>query len=505
MKKGMIYLIALWVVLLGGIFVYSKIKNSGIPVDSKHKIETPTNETVSLEKYPYIDYTEYYNENDLKAERIYLEGEHSGSSYVKISGLKNKKLEEKLNNDFYEIVDKFIKNGYNNAYSNIHFNAFNVFSLCVSAYSNSNPDLKNTMICRNIDLTTGNELKISDIINTTNIKAPVAHAFYDSVAYTIQTEINNINMIFGYYDSCISNGGTTCESGLGGKTIDELKQELEKYNSYITDLEDESLKYARNFDLNQAFYINSAGITIEDCSYKDLPYVDAVKIQIFDNPRLFNFYYKYKTDESIFDGSYIGRKNLLYAAYRRYNGVNSPSDEILDYAVIFKDFGLAEDERYLEEPAFKNYLDSLDKSKFYYIHDLSSYEETLHVRECEMTKNVYDNEFRPAIIEKQKKRGSTSIYDIKNDNVSCKSMSLYFSNPNMYTIYEDGITKIYLRNNLEKANEINETIKNLIDEAKKNGSAYMTIKEVTESQITICISKHDKNGSGSEEYKTFDL
>ena len=84
MKKGKIIIIIIWVFLLIGIFVYSKNKKEVI-----EPIEPEIAQKESLDKYEFIDYTGYYDENDLFIEKLYID-EEQYFSYIKISGLKDK-------------------------------------------------------------------------------------------------------------------------------------------------------------------------------------------------------------------------------------------------------------------------------------------------------------------------------------------------------------------------------------------------------------------------------
>lgn len=505
MKKGMIYLIALWVVLLGGIFIYSKIKNSGIPVDSTPKANKPTNEKVSLDEYPYIDYTGYYTENDLKIEKIEFNTGLNYSTYIKISGLKDKELEERLNKMFYDEAKGLANEGYDRINSLPTINAFNILSVTIKAYLGG---MSPKTIYHNIDLTTGNEIKLDDILNTKNITRIVASAYYNSASYTIKAERRQEEITLDHYDYCINHSEINCGDVFGQRSLEEVNQQIALYDKYISELEDESLKYARNFDLNQEFYISPAGIIIENYTIHDIQYVDPIRILINDNPRLFNFYYKYNTKDSIFDGSYEGKKNLLYAQYNRYIGNEAPYDEILDNVIIHREFIPMPNEddqinkRNLADTALKNHLKTLDKNITYYIYGLSIHNDYLYISQNSMTNDVYNNEFIQLLRDKQMMSHSTSDY-IESDNISNESYYLYLKNPNVYTMYKDGIQVIYIRNNQEKADEINSFIKTNLEELKKNGEAYMSIDMISESKIQVKIVKY--TGDRQEITETFDI
>ena len=89
MKKRKIIIIIIWILILLGIFIYSKTRKEEI-------IEQEAYEPELLDKYEYIDYIGLYDENDLKTETIDFDDKYY-NNYIKISGLKDKKLEEQIN------------------------------------------------------------------------------------------------------------------------------------------------------------------------------------------------------------------------------------------------------------------------------------------------------------------------------------------------------------------------------------------------------------------------
>jgi len=495
-KKIVIILIVIWILLLTGIFLYSKTQKK-----VEESVEPPVIETENLSKFEFIDYTGYYDENDLKIEQIKFD-EENYNTYVKISGLKNKKIENRLNKEFYDTALSFLNDEDDSVHSYPTINAFNVLSVTISGTKNS--EIKT--IYRNIDLTTGNEIKMTDILNTKKIASVLASLYYNAEAYSIQSEKRYFEQDLDYYDSCIKNSNKDCEKILGSKTIDEINQEIENANNYMSTLEDESLKYARSFDFNEDFYITSAGIIINNFSVRDNKYHEPIRILINENPRLFNFYYKYKTNDSIFDGSYTGKKNLMYSEYARYASNNPPSTDILEYALIHKNF-FKEEEKILETESFKSYLESLDKSKFYCINDFNTYNDIIQLNQCTLTKELYEKEYKKYLADEMiKPHHSQGYYKVDSENVKCEYLKLYVNNPNVYTMYIDSKNRIYIRNNPQKASEINYYIDSKINELSKDGTAYLSDLEITENQITVKIGVYRNNYNYKEEiYETFDL
>nr|MBP3259314.1 hypothetical protein [Bacilli bacterium] len=473
MKKWII-LIIIWILALGGIFIYSKT----IKFD-ENIIKPPVKEKENLSKFQYIDYTDYYNENDLKVEKIKF-SENNSSNYIKISGLKDKELEEKLNKKFYDEANKILSESSGNVNSNLSLNAFNILSFYVETYNS-----KSKPLYYNIDLTTGDEIKMNDILNTTNITNILASNYYEAVA-----------------DSLASRYGYDVASDKRNTFLEDIdNQELK---NYIGKLEDDTLEYARNFDYNSEFYMTSAGIFISS-NYKDL-FNTRIRLFIDENPRLFNYFYKYKTKESIFDGSYTGKKNLMYAEYMRRSSMLPASMQVLDNAVVHKLLNFESniypsDESVFETPLFKNYLDSLDKNKFYYIDKIETgwgERDYIDLTQCTMTKEFYNNEYKKYLanqmINKDVVNSKTGYYNLRKDGVNCETITLFFNNPNVYSNSwsQGNNARIYIRNNSEKTAEINSYIETTIDKLKKEYPyAYISNFQITENQIIITINSRE--------------
>lgn len=500
MKRGKIIIIIIWILLLIGIFVYSKTKK-----EVNEEVRPDIVEKESLDKYEFIDYTDYYDENDLLVEEVKFD-EENYNTYIKISGLKDKELEERLNKLFYDTANSFLSEGHEHVSSYVNFNAGNILSVTINSYHVDTPKKKYF----NIDLVTGNEIKISDIVNTKNLIQPLSEAYYDAYSYSVGAEIRYPANSIELYNSCIEKNKPYCDEYLQEKTIEELNNQIAQFEKLIGEIEDKSLEFARNFDINQEFYITSAGIVLPNIKFDDVNNYETVMISTKNNPRLFNFYYKYKTDESIFDGSYTGKKNLMYAEYMKYRA-DAPTVEILDYATIHNDEVIAnyDEKNYIvETDSFKKYLETLDKNKYYYLYNFSEYQKEMHITQCEMTKDLYENEVKKEIADSILKSNHTQgYYSIKNDNVTCTNISFFRDNYNVSIVYDEDYNKIInILNNEEKTNEINNYIKTRKNELLDNNKKVLiNINSVTESQITIEILYSDDYSYNQKEIKVFDL
>ena len=505
MKHGKIIIIIIWILLLTGMFIYSKIKKEEI-IEPPEVIEQTTEIEESLDKYEYIDYMGYYDENDLSTEKLYID-EEQHFSYIKISGLKDKILESEINRKLYNMVSELKINDYKYAHSYVSLNAFNILSVYTEAV-NAND---NSFIPLNIDLKTGNEITLSDIVNTKNLIRPLSHAFYDSASFLINSQIKRKTMYLDEYNDCIKND-YSCDGLLSGLTLDETKELIKTYESYIPTIEAESLKYARNFDINTKFYITSAGITIPNVKMYDLKGNNDIMLYTKDNPRLFNYYYKYKNN-NIYDGTYEGIKNIMLSEYIQYLQIEKPHTELIDdYALIHFDSYDKKDEE--NKQLLDGYIKRLDKNNFTFIYEASIYkDEYFSFVECTMTKDTYNNEVKKEFADGMlKSRNTQGHYGLKNQNISCENKTIYLNNLNVEVInnYDTGgITVnhiIKIVDNREKTEEINNTIQNELNELiNKYKSIGVYIRNITETQIYIEIDYLDNDFKRYTKELIFDL
>ena len=502
MKHGKIILIIIWILSLTGIFIYSKTKKETIEV-----IEPTPEIEESLDKYEFIDYTGYYNENNLYTEKLYID-EEQYFSYIKISGLKDKSLEEKINKKLYDLVNEQMDKGYTRIHSYVPLNAFNILSVYIDAYKDSNSDYKTI----NIDLTTGKEITLSDIVNTKNLIKPISHAYYDSASFMINSEIKRKTMYLDEYNDCIKSD-YSCEGLLGGLSVEETKELIKTYENYIPTIEDESLKYARNFDINTEFYITSAGIIIPNVNMYDLKGNNEIMLYTKDNPRLFNYYYKYKKDESIYDGTYEGIKNIMLSEYIQYLQIEKPHTELIDdYAFIHFEYYNKNNEE--NKQLLDEYIKRLDENNFTFVYEASIYEdEYFSFSECTMTKDTYNNEVKKEFADGMlKSRHTQGHYGLKSKNISCENKMIYLKNMNVEVIYDYDNSnfatnqKVRIINNQEKTEEINNSIQNELNELiNKYKSIGVYVRNVTETQVFIEIDYYDNDFNRFVKELTFDL
>ena len=456
-KKGIITLIIIWLFALTTIILLSDKKK--IEEEEKEKEEQSYEPKIeSLEKYQYINYTDLYDDNDLKIERVIPD--YNTGNYMVISGLKNKDIENKINDRIYQIYTEMINNGYHITFFE-GVNAFNILSLRYSLSRDNEYDYEYHGI--NYDLTTGEEIKVSDILNTQNLEQIVYKEYFNSMSFWIESRIRYAEMPYNEED--------------------KNREQINEYKNRLSTLEDESIKFARNFDMNNyEFYINSKGIVFLNISdMKDLP------IETRNNPRLFNFYYKYKTDESIFDGSFSGAKNKVLTDI----SLNVECQKIDDYVYSRRNYYIENQNNDIEKSILEKYINRLDKNKFTLITNTfyNSYLESkeLQISECVVDKSEKDKYMKlfADAVEKPSMNGGVYI----NDS-ACYGKAIYEYNENVETNIQkengNNYIEVNIVNNKQKGEEITNAIKEEINTLlQEYDFIYPQVKKVNEDVIEI--------------------
>lgn len=495
MKKTKIIIVIIWILSIAGIVLYSKnIKQNK---KTTELVEEPI-------EHQYIDYTGFYDENDLSIEKLYLDDEEH-FSYIKISGLKDKKIEKKVNEKLYKLSKEEQDKGARSNNSYISLNAFNILSVYETVYEEKDYHYKTL----NIDLTTGNEIKLKDVLNETNMVGPISRAYYDTASFAIQAEIKNLNISISMYNSC-KERNEDCSHYEGNLSIDK-KIKLEEM---LNNIEDISLSYARNFNYDDEFIITSEGIEKFEIEIEDINNYKDLIIHTKNNPQLFNFYYKYKTNESIFDGSYKGRKNIFISDYYNYRHEMDYDIRKTEYGIIDYSTNDSEDNK---KEIIKKYLDDyekkLDKNIFTVAKNFETYGEISFI-ECKMSKEIYNNEMKK-IFADEKINSRYNRYSARkyNDEVTCEDKIVFYENTNIeFTrkyVDDESITDYIVVSGLEelKRNEINDTIKNKAQELKRNNNKniFMNADKITNNSFEIKIYYWDSNDKSHNETITFDF
>lgn len=235
-----------------------------------------------------------YNQNDL--EIIETQMQEDGLEYVsiRISGLKNKEIENKINEDIAReeasLKENVLSNEmgeYDSRYLNEYVNAnfSNVLSLAFygSKYGSNSRNQLNESRYLNYDLTTGNRLKLEDLfVPGADIDLYAQNSIYKELLHDTFSEKGV------FFDPQYWESG---ECTYVVDEIDELKF-IKEFNKYKTAPKDFYFSYNQISIIYGEDYDNYVYIRFKDCM-DDLA--------IFD---------KFVTEEGIFERDDIGVKNL---------------------------------------------------------------------------------------------------------------------------------------------------------------------------------------------------
>lgn len=358
-----------------------------------------------------------YNQNDLKI--IYQDTNYEGLEYktLRINGLKNKEIENKINKELEDIEDEIRKKlvsasgEQENAYlsSNVNANYANILSVTFyGSKSDSNyvPQI-NIEKFLNYDLTTGNKIKLEDLfLPGTDIDL---YAQNDIYKQKLHDSFSKKNIFFNpdYW-----------QSGELQYVLDEVDEIdfIKQYNKYKNSKKD--------------FYLTTTGIGIyysKDGNYGDvyIKYMDCL-----DNLVV---YTKFLTKESIFERDDIGLKDLYVCS-----SVVDQNDQsvylIKDLATnlrIDARINVWTSEGYNELEFFKNTLAKLkaeliekkeeyikianeNKDKYYFVgivYDINRYYPKTLLSSYGEEKDIEEDKF---IVYEQEKTYSVSMQDFSN-------------------------------------------------------------------------------------------
>ena len=268
--------------------------SSELKIDERQKTATDN-------KYAVSSYDETYDANSLKIVNYYdIDGNVSTEDksedikyrihYVQIEGLKNKtiqnKINEKLKQKAYALAfkDSFVYTYVTADFSNI---------LSVIIYTNKEVDTIN------IDLATGNDIALEDIfVSSTTLNAYLADAIYKTLAWdnlskseNDSVDMNNID--YSKYEEKVI---------LALNNYKKLKDNL-KYSIYNN-------------------VVNVYGLIDKNILDTENAQTTPISINLIDHAKEIKIYKRYLTDKSIFDDDTIGVKNTIVFTQDTTTGPN---------------------------------------------------------------------------------------------------------------------------------------------------------------------------------------
>ena len=430
-KKRIFIIIVVWIFLLvitGGVTWYLN-KNNNEKTKQVDDIKP---------YYNKLDYYTFYDENDLKIEKKYINQKKEYQRYecIEISGLKNKKIENKINKELYDTVKEAIDNNATSVHSRLYLNAFNILSIMVDSYYEGKDAVKKFY---NYDLNTGDYIKFDNLFtNTANVFSIIYSGCYNKLSTDISFSLLSLNKQIQAAKIYNENGAVS--QHYVNKSLDELEQEKNNYEEQMANIENLSIKYSKEvMDISEKnFLITNYGIILYDNDNKE------ITIRARDNMEYMAYYEKYVNNKNIYEKDNVGLNNLFLSgnnnAYLTYNRV----EKVKDYALI--DFEKWDIDAYDNEISYidnkiNEYKNKLDKDLFSYINISSDYNthndskvDSLHgdIVLCTMSKDYYNSVYyKKLFLIKENTMYSYNNY-YKDDNIKC-------SNETIGVIYVDDI------------------------------------------------------------------
>lgn len=254
--------------------------------------------------------TEQYDENDLKIIDIndkkgkrtvkYDWDTNTGKvniDYIKIDGLKNEKIENKINKEImvlvYGLYNDSDLNDTEIDYIQIHAsceanfgNTLSVYVGKTTFYVDEEAELNTESYALNYDLTTGNKIKFTDLFTNSSLKNVLIQSIYDNVVsnHTFFSEDNEWVIDMSKADL---------------STVEEETYVM--LNKLISNLDNIEFYYTPSY-----IYIDAYELSISMSN-------------IHSNIAIYN---RFKTSESIFDKTYEGNKNMFVFS-KRYSYVDT--------------------------------------------------------------------------------------------------------------------------------------------------------------------------------------
>ena len=442
-KKSVIIIITIWILLLGLTTAATLYLNKNKSVE--HEDET------QIAHYNSREYYSFYNNNSLNITQEYIdkEKEYPSFQYIKISGLKNGNIENKINNEIYEYVKKRKNNKAKSSVVTVRLNAFNILSLEISTYNGEKYD----RMALNYDLNTGEKIEFNDIFtNTANITSIVYAGVYDKLSTSISHKLLNISREIEAYKAFKETGIESEWSS--SRSLDEMKKEEKEYQEELANVEETALGETKKIlnSEDKMFYITNYGVVI----FKSDEYGQDIVINAKNNMEYFGFYEKYLNNKSIYKED-KGLKNLFLSGNTNYDVVYNRVEEISDYALIDyeKCYEYNSNEISYIDQEINKYKAKFDKNKFNYLNVDSQYypksdknigaiSGTLNL--CTMNKDYYKNTYLKKLFDAkyENEYGINAYYnDDKDNNIKCQryEVSTLVINDKFYDKIEDLFVK----------------------------------------------------------------
>ena len=422
-----------------------------------------------------LETTKVYD-NPLVISNDFRYNDNENFTYIQISGLKDKELENRINNEIIE----YVKNAYNQygknvdggAYTYVNANYSNVLSIGITIFkgNNNNGNSENECYYLNYNLRDGKKIYLDDIYTS---KSKFLSALRDTAYKTYVWDYARKN---------------ESESDL----LYDMK------NVDYSAVEDDVYKMILDFKSGKIndFLIGAKEIIIlyndKDFYIEIQNYIDAISIctkyatdnldEIYENPSLVTYkHYALTNDDTVYEYKNIIDEDNIYASLY-IDGLSEP-ENIYNIAKKYIDNKLNEisnlhtndDEFYII--SYNICIENTTEDNKYYL--------SVYDTEYKTTKSRWNNEIKKILLEEWRVPdsggGISSYYDI--DILEDKYKEIIIQNEYYKEIYDENAEIVYLTE--EEAQNIAEleiqefiNIENItLDEAEKDESGKYTIWE----------------------------
>lgn len=359
----------------------------------------------NIETVDDLNYYGYYTPNPIVFNRL-SDGKYKGA--YAISGLKDKSVEEIINNQIKEAASRLYdvspeRGGVN---MTITANYYNLLSFYISQYSNKTGNYQYEYFA--FDLNTGNELSFDNLFpSNINLSSLLFKSFYDELSTDIQfaklyaQRRLNAESYAPDPSQCMAQ---YCPNP--GETYDSLRELIASYDVQLANIEETVANSLQSYlSGDKKFYLNSYGPTFI------LADGNTVDMELGDNIRYAVYLKNYRSSDSIFDSGISPESNPFFTEVPSpsLNYINEETETYLfDYAEDIPGEGISSSIRQAFREQVKNRGISVpgDASKFRHILASGSVIEWENIRTgqielCvyETDKSYFNSTYRRAVID----------------------------------------------------------------------------------------------------------
>lgn len=279
-----------------------------------------------------LDYYSYYTVNPLTLNRVEA-APYGMVNYYTISGLKNKPVEDKINNRIKAVFEQlnadFSSNRGGYVQTTVVANYFNVISFKFNRYDYGTSRQEGTG--HTFELVNGDELTFDDLFSANlNLTSLLFKSFYDTLSANIQFSKLSAKQRLSSAEAFASDPSKCmmyCPKP--GETADSLRTLIADYDAQMTNIEQITTNAIQNYLTGEKkFYLNSFGpvFILSDGT--------EVEMELKDNIRYAVYLKNYRTAGSIFEGGTENPSNPFFTelpnSYQNYR--NEEADTYLfDY------------------------------------------------------------------------------------------------------------------------------------------------------------------------------